>query len=105
MADDIPPAWAGRAFCKRANLNYDTVLCMDGEQGTVLRSAVKAGALLIAAHEQPPVDPFTECIKIILGGFEGERHAQEYADSLREELAKRGLKIVELAGKRTGEPS
>jgi glycine/D-amino acid oxidase-like deaminating enzyme len=42
-----------------------------------------------------PDDPFVECIKLILGGFEGERHAREYADSLRKAMAKRGLRIVE----------
>ena len=52
-----------------------------------------AFARYIAEHEQPPIDPFVACIKLILGGFEGERHAQEYASKLRAELAKRGLEI------------
>lgn len=45
--------------------------------------------------ELEPVDPFVECFKLILGGLEGERHAREYVDSLRAELAKRNPKIVE----------
>jgi hypothetical protein len=65
MSQATAPEWACRVFCDRANLNYEAVLVSSGDHGVVLRSAVKAGALLIAAHEDPPADPlFEEAQKI-----------------------------------------
>lgn len=49
------PEWAFRAFCKRADLDHNAV--MTSADLGVLRSAVRAGAALIAEHEEEPTDP------------------------------------------------
>ena len=85
MSDDIP-AWA----MERAQ---ELILSDWGVGVPVTSAPVRSFARYIAGKEEPPVDPFVECIKLILGGFEGERHAQEYASNLRKALAERGLEI------------
>jgi hypothetical protein len=91
---EYPPEWALDEALRRCGVAPDQKPLSDWRDATYA-TVVRLFALHIAAHEEPPVDPFAECIKLILGGFEGERHAQQYADSLRDEMAKRGLKIVE----------
>lgn len=72
--EGTPPEWAAREFCKRANLNYDSVLVMDGGQGVVMRSAVAAGGRIIKVHEDQPYPLLAEARDIVIATLKPDSH-------------------------------
>lgn len=66
MVENTPPDWAIDEFCKRANLIRDEVFGRQAAEAVALRSAVRAGAIIIAEHEEAPVDPLLiEAIELV----------------------------------------
>ena len=74
MAGAATPEWAGREFCRRANLDYDSVLAMDGDQGVLLRSAVRAGGAIIHVHEDQPHPLVVEAREIVIATLSSDNH-------------------------------
>jgi hypothetical protein len=103
MSDVLPPEWACRLFCERANLNYDVVLVSTKDTGTALRSAVRTGGSLIAKYEEQPVDPLLiearEICATDCDNFNMSKAAQMHRDG---HLDHSPLHLIALAALRRG---
>lgn len=88
------PEWAKKRACELANADISNPIpYRESHIGSYGHSAITALALYIAQHEEPPVDPLFEALFAVVEM--GRYDTREQTALLREELARRGLKIVE----------
>lgn len=74
QAGGLPPEWAEKEFCRRANLDRNAILAMADDAGVVLRSAVRAGGQIIAVHESEPHPLLIEARAIVAATLTPANH-------------------------------
>lgn len=94
MADDIPQ-WALERACELFNATPEQDWAWTPKDANDPRSGLPQFARYIAAHEEAPVDPLIEALRVAFPiSLASSGTLRNDAEYLRSQLLARGLKIV-----------